>query len=334
MVLPRPQGEIERAFEEYFAKRGIVLETTVLDYSGRAADQPGLIARLRQLAPDLICTYGAPSTTAVVGLVDSDPRKYIRDIPVVFTSVADPIAARLVTDLGRPGRNVTGVSPIAPLPIQLNAIGAYRPYRALGFLYDDTRPSSQAIRTQLRALARTRGFILIDQPVPRSAEGNLDLEAIPALVGDIKARGADFLYIGPDTFLTAPMQDAVTHAALANGLPTFAALESTVRTSGALAGLFSPQAAIGRLAASKALRLLTREASPADEPIEPLQHFSPLINMRTARILRTYPPLLLLDVAEVVADNSHGRQAGAAGHAPLALPVPTSFRLAGALTYN
>ncbi len=116
MVLPRPEGELERAFEKYFAKVGAVLHVEVLIYSGRPADQPALVAQLRRLAPDLIYTWDTPTTLAVAGPVGGDPVQYIRNIPVVFTSVSDPIAAGLVSNLERPGRNVTGVIPLAPLP--------------------------------------------------------------------------------------------------------------------------------------------------------------------------------------------------------------------------
>ncbi len=51
MVLPRPEGEVERAFEKYFAKLGVVLHVDVIVYSGRPADQPALLAQLRRLAP-------------------------------------------------------------------------------------------------------------------------------------------------------------------------------------------------------------------------------------------------------------------------------------------
>ncbi len=63
MVLPRPEGEVERAFEKYFAKLSIALHVDVIFYSGRPADQPALLAQLRRLAPDLIYTWDTPHHT-------------------------------------------------------------------------------------------------------------------------------------------------------------------------------------------------------------------------------------------------------------------------------
>ncbi len=96
------------------------------------------------------------------------------------------------------------------------------------------------------------------------------------------------------------------HAALEAGLPSFSARDSTLRRSGVLLGLFSSQINVGRFAAYKAMRILKQHVSPAEEPIETLQHFSLLINMPTALALKTYPPLLLLDAAQVLTGDSSG----------------------------
>lgn len=299
MVLPRPEAETEQAFEEYFAERGLPLNVTVVPYSGRRAEQPALIARLRQLAPDVIYTWDTPTTLAVTGPVDSDAESYIHNIPVVFTAVSDPVAAGLVADLRHPGRNLTGVIPLAPLAVQINTIGEYRPLHTLGLVYDSRARQTLAVRDHLRKLALEQRFALLEEPIPLDADGEPDAAAIPALVGSLKTRGADFLYIGPETFIRAALQEVVVRAALAMGLPSFCPLESAVRRHGALFGLVSPPNNVGRFAAFKAMRILQGRASAAEMPIETLQHFSPLINMQTALHLQIYPPLLLLEVAEV-----------------------------------
>ncbi len=116
----------------------------------------------------------------------------------------------------------------------------------------------------------------------------------------------DFLYIGPETFVSGPLQEIVVRAAVEQRLPSFSALESAVRRHGALFGLVSPQSNVGRFAAIKALRILQQRVPAAEVPIEPLLSFSPLINMQTALELGAYPPLLLLDVAETVTFTDRG----------------------------
>jgi ABC-type uncharacterized transport system substrate-binding protein len=52
------------------------------------------------LRPDLIHVSGTPATAAIL--------RETRDIPVVFSVVLDPIGSGFVTNLSRPGGNVTG----------------------------------------------------------------------------------------------------------------------------------------------------------------------------------------------------------------------------------
>ena len=67
----------------------------------------GDIGRIRALArelvglqPDIIVTTGTPATVAVQGQTGT--------IPIVFASVTDPVAQRIVPRLDRPGGNITG----------------------------------------------------------------------------------------------------------------------------------------------------------------------------------------------------------------------------------
>jgi len=94
--------------------------------------------------------------------------------------------------------------------------------------------------------------------------------------------------------------DLVTAASLDAGLPTFSPLEAAVRRSNALFGLVSTESGVGRMAASKALDILSRRVPAASEPVGSLPSFSLLVDMSTARQLRSYPPLRLLEVADVL----------------------------------
>ena len=302
MVLPRAEGPVERAFKEYIAKSGATLHATMLPWSGRPEDRAALRARLRMLRPDLVYTWGTQATLAVAGPLQAPPGgdDAIRDIPVVFASVGDPVAAGLVASLARPGRNVTGVSHLAPLAAQFGAMRAWRPLRRLGFLYDPVESDAVTLRGQIRAQARAAHVELVEEPLAPDSSGEPDPAAIPAAVARLRARGAEMLYMGPDPLVGITYADLVTAAALDAGLPTFSPLEAAVRRSNALFGLVSTESGVGRMAASKALDVLSRRVPAASEPVESLPAFSLLVDMNAARQLRSYPPLRLLEVADVL----------------------------------
>ena len=76
-------------------------------YAAGHYDQlPALAAELLQLKVDLLVTEGTPPTRAAT--------QATRTIPIVMTVTGDPVAVGLVTNLARPGGNLTGASFFLP----------------------------------------------------------------------------------------------------------------------------------------------------------------------------------------------------------------------------
>src|SRR5262245_41506529 len=69
-------------------------------YAGNDADLRRHAAELVALAPDVILAGGTASVAALL--------QATRTVPIVFTSVADPVGAGFVHSRARPGGNATG----------------------------------------------------------------------------------------------------------------------------------------------------------------------------------------------------------------------------------
>lgn len=305
MVLPRENQNIEAGFTSYLQRQGVNARYISVHYSGLASDAPALRKQVRAIQPDLIYAWGTPTTLALAGRFDQgigadNADSPIRDIPIVFTEVSDPVGAGLIPSMAHPQRNVTGVSHIAPLQVQLNAARAYRSFQKLGYIHNPAEPNSELILKQLRAMAQEQQFNVVSATLPLQPNGTPDDDQIAATITSIAQQGADFLYIGPITYLAYTHRDIVTNAALANRLPTFCATESIVRQSGCMFGLFSNGKNVGAYAGSMARQILLEHKSAASIPASTLQRFSLLVNMHTASELKLYPPMLLLNVAEVI----------------------------------
>src|ERR1700681_2453796 len=67
---------------------------------------PGLAAELVGLNVDVIVTYGTPASLAA--------KRATGTIPIVMAGIIDPVASRLITNLARPGDNLTGNSMMSP----------------------------------------------------------------------------------------------------------------------------------------------------------------------------------------------------------------------------
>jgi putative ABC transport system substrate-binding protein len=212
--------------------------------------------------------------------------------------VSDPLAAKIVKSLDAPGRNVTGVRYLLPLETQLRAARAYLDFKRVGIVLNRAEANSVIIRDQLKALAGTFGYTLVEREVPRDAAGKPDAAALPRLVAELAEEQVDLIYQIPDSFLYVN-SDALTGAAVARGLPVFAAAEAPVLKSNALFGVTIKYQDVGRHTAYLAEKILVEGKRPRDLPVVLPRHFSYLINMRVASKLNRYPPLKLLDVAEL-----------------------------------
>src|SRR6185295_19912287 len=84
----------------YVEGRNVVIEYRYAE--GKPERLPVLAAELVALKVDVIVTVS--NTTALAA------KQATRTVPIVFTAVADPVAAGIVTSLARPGGNVTGLA--------------------------------------------------------------------------------------------------------------------------------------------------------------------------------------------------------------------------------
>jgi len=296
----RGRTPVEEGFDTYMAANGISVDFIERDAARDTSKLPGFVEEIRELQPDLVYTWGTGVTLGAAGKFDADnPADYITDIPIVFALVSAPVKSGLVPSRENPGRNLTGAVHVVPTETQLRAMASYRPFTKLGVLYTPTEPNSVAIVEELGRLKDTLGFELITRTFRIGDDGKPTADGVEDLIGEIKADGAEWLYLLPDTFL-GTVYDRVAPAALAEKLPTFGAAELAVRQGGALVALVSRYYSVGQLAASKAIAILTENTAPRDIPIETLSRFSLIINMDIARQLELYPPIEMLNYAEVI----------------------------------
>src|SRR5438105_9242769 len=89
----------------YVEGRNVVIEYR--DAEGKVERVPALAAELVALKVDVIFVAGSTRVTLAA-------MQATKTIPIVFTSVGDPLESGLVTSLARPGGNVTGLASLGP----------------------------------------------------------------------------------------------------------------------------------------------------------------------------------------------------------------------------
>lgn len=300
LVVWRGETDVEHGFRAHLYERGIPARYTLRNINQDRSRIPEIVAEIRAAKPDLVHTFGTSATLGVLGPhTDAQPGAHVEGIPGVFSIVAYPIEAKIVEQFDPPGRPITGTAFLAPIENQLDAILAYRPIDTLGVIYNSLERNSVINVTALRAGCEARNIRLVELPVPLDADGRPDVSRLDTLADNLVREGVDFLYMGPDSFVTVNSERISTRAA-EHGIPTFAGTGATFSRSRAMLGLVSRYYLIGKLAGAQAERILVGGEKPEEIPVASLARFAVLLRMPVALQLGIYPPMGLLRVAQVV----------------------------------
>lgn len=193
--------------------------------------------------PDVIVAIATPSAQAVVAAT--------RDIPVVYSAVTDPVAAKLVKTWEASGTNVTGVSDLSPLDKHLELIRKIVPNaKRIGVIYSPGEANSVAIVEALKKAVGPAGFTLVEGAAARTVDVP---SAAQSLVGK-----ADVIYAPTDNNVMSAFEGIVKVAQQAK-LPVIAADTSAVKR-GAVAALGLNYYDLGRQTGKLVVRVLKGEA--------------------------------------------------------------------------
>jgi len=196
----------------------------------------------------------------------------IRDIPIVFAAVTDPVGAGLVKSLEKPGGHITGTTDMSPVGKQLELILSFVPAaKRIGVIYNSGEANSVTIVKVLKAEAEKRGLSVEEATVSNSAGVT---QAAKSLVGR-----ADAVYIPTDNTVVSALE-AIIKVGQQNQLPIFAADTDSVKR-GAIAALAVDYYRMGRQTGEMVGRVL-KGADPATMPVETLREFNVHLNPASA----------------------------------------------------
>ena len=193
--------------------------------------------------PDVIVAIATPSAQAVVAAS--------KDIPVVYSAVTDPVAAKLVKTWEASGTNVTGVSDLSPLDKHLELIKRVLPNaKRVGVIYSPGEANSVAIVDALKKAVPAAGMTLVEGAAARTVDV---ASAAQSLVGKV-----DVIYAPTDNNVMSAFEGIVKVAQQAK-IPVVAADTDAVKR-GAVAALGLNYYDIGQQTGKIVVRILQGQA--------------------------------------------------------------------------
>jgi putative ABC transport system substrate-binding protein len=280
----------ERGFEAALAsagfREGVNLTIDRHNAEGDITRAQAIAEKFVTAKVDLIHSIATPSTQAVLGAT--------RDIPLVFSSVTDPISAGVVPPGSAPGQktgtNVTGVSDLWPVKLQLETYMRFVPdAKVWGTIYNPAEDNSVRHIKALREATDALGLKLVEATVSNSQDV---ARAAQSLAGKVQA-----ITITSDNTTVANME-ALAQACRQLKLPLFAGdVDSVPR--GAIAAYGLDYYLVGYAAGKKAALVL--KGVPAGQiPWGPVEKFSLVVNPEAAKAQGISVPEAMLRRADRV----------------------------------
>jgi putative tryptophan/tyrosine transport system substrate-binding protein len=252
--------------------------------AGDAARLPGLIRELLGTPLDVIVTDGTPAALAV--------KAATTQVPVVMATVGDPVAQGIVSNLARPGGNITGFS-LLSLELSSKRLELLKEIvpavRRVGVLWNKDNKSMQFEATQ--AAAGALGVVI------ESEEAHSPDEIVTA-IDSLVERGATAFVVLPDAMFWN-QRKAVLVGAAAHRLVAVYPEREYVDDGGLLA--YGPNIADNFRRTADYVDRILKGAKPADLPVQQPTKFELIVSVKSAKALGlTVPDTLLAQATEVI----------------------------------
>jgi len=278
----------EKALADAGFKEGVDVTYDRQNAQGDMANAQTIAQKFLDAKVDMVHSIATPTSQAVV--------KVIKNIPVIFSSVTDPVDAGLVPKDSAPGKksgtNVTGVSDRWPVALQFEMYAKFVPKaKKWGTIYNAGDANSMVHIKEMREAAKKLGVELIEATISTSAE---TMQAIQSLAG----KGVQAINITSDNTAVSAFE-AIVKICNEKKIPLFAGdVDSVPR--GAIAAYGLDYFLIGESAGKKAVQVL-KGKKPGDIPWGPAEKFSLVISEKAAKTQGvTVPPDLLKKADKVI----------------------------------
>lgn len=260
----------ESLVEELGAKGLVDGQNVKIDYQNAQGDQSNLNSICKKFVGDgvdVIVAIATPSAQAAAAATS--------EIPIIFSAVTDPVAAKLVTNLEKPEGNVTGTSDAIPVDEVFELCQELTPeVKTFGFLYTTSEVNSQSVVEEAKTLAADYGYDYEEVAITNTSELK---QAAYSLAGKV-----DAIYTPIDNSIASAMT-VLSEVGKETKVPVYVGADSMVM-DGAYATVGINYEDLGRQTGDMVAEVLNGKAI-RDLPVATLDEFQKVINKTTAKAI-------------------------------------------------
>lgn len=211
---------------------------------------------------DVIIAIATPAAKAAFSATDNT------DIPVIFCAVSDPVEAKLVEDMSKPGYKCTGTSDVLDLEAQVDMIkGFQNNVKKIGILYTASEDNSVSNLKRFKEICEEHNIEVVDSAVQGASD-------IPS-AAEILAQKVDCINNFTDNNVVNNLP-VVLNAAEKNNIPVYGSEEEQVK-NGCLASVSIDYVALGKVTGEMAADVL-KGADAATMAVKTIKDASTVVN--------------------------------------------------------
>jgi len=263
-------------------------EKITIDYQNAQGDQTNLKTIAQKFVSnkyDLIVAIATPSAQAVVSET--------KDIPILFSACTDPLGSGLVTNMEKPGANVTGTSDAVSAEKIMELGKRITPdMKTIGALYNSSETNSVSVINELKKYAQKNNMTVVDATVTNSSEVQ---QAVTSLVDKVDA------IFSPIDNTVASAMPVVTQIANKAKKPIYVGADSMVKDGG-LATYGINYKVLGKETGVMATEILKGKKA-GDIPVKTMKEMDIYLNKTTAKAIGINLPDDVLKSAAQVFEN-------------------------------
>lgn len=265
-----PLDECREGFKSALAADGFVDGKTIKFLAQNAhGDIPTTNLMMQKARDDgavLVGTSGTPALQAAT--------RTLKDVPIVFTAVIDPLLAGAGPSLDKPSPNVTGIYNPFPIAEGIDLVHEIMPkVKVIGSLYDTGEPFGKGQEAQAKAECDKLGLTWVSVSVTSPTD------IVPG-VQAMKERGVEAMMQLPSNTMNQAVEAQVT-AGKKQGIPMFS-LQTDQLKLGVVAALGINFTKAGEEAGHMAAQIL-KGAKPSDLPLKKTEVEGVAVNQSAAK---------------------------------------------------
>ncbi|MFS0575236.1 ABC transporter substrate-binding protein [Sporosarcina sp. 179-K 3D1 HS] len=239
-------------FQKALEDAGLDVEYDIQNAQNDQSANTTIATNLGSSDVDLIFANSTPSAQAVAAVT--------KEIPILFTSVTDPIGAELIDSIESPGGNLTGTIDLHPdvIPNTLTFLKEELNAKNVGVVFNSGEQNARAQIDKVRAVAKELDLNIVEATIATSADVK---QATESLIGKV-----DSLYIIKDNTVVSALESVIS-VAMEHKLPMMVGELDSVKRGGLAAFGFN-YFDIGYETGEMAVKILKGEATPAELPAQ------------------------------------------------------------------